>query len=210
MKRENKIIAIAAVVFCSGLAIGSFVGFRVHKSDGKPTADSLPMIGIPGFLGGSNQKNPKADWSAVGAVAKCGEVEVKVESASMRLIERTILEFSDEPLKYLDEESGKHLHISVLTVNRSDRRKIDPFQFNGWHGQRDMAQVEDEIGNQYKLTSPTLESRRFPAETLYPGKSTTTLLIFEPPVAAAEELRISIPGGAFGSDEPIRLRIMVP
>ena len=104
------------------------------------------------------------------------------------------------------------LSIGLELTNTSRTRKLD---YRSWAGRdisfhRDYATVKDNFGNTYRRTGfgsmDKIEGQTSSA-SLYPGKSVTDVLVFEPPLEGVEHLDLELPGENFGGTGMIRLRI---
>jgi hypothetical protein len=104
-----------------------------------------------------------------------------------------------------------YLQISLQVANAGVARKID---FQGWAatpgGDGGMVRLTDGAGK--ALPAKTFDRGTTAAWLvqpvgLFPGKSAERLLVFEPPPAGFDRLRLELPGSAFGSTETVKLVI---
>jgi hypothetical protein len=107
------------------------------------------------------------------------------------------------------------LHLAIEVRNRTKSRKLD-YGENVAH----WPALKDELGNGYTVIPLGLflydkdvslggESLSGSA-SIYPGKAHRTVLVFEKPVEAAKELRLTMPGAGVELDEAARLKIKPP
>ena len=104
----------------------------------------------------------------------------------------------------------EYLAITLELTNRNETKKLE---YKTWAGGRlnyvrDLAALRDNFDNTYKRIGFTdLPEGRTESSSIYPGKSVTDVLVFEPPLETAEHLDLQLPGKSFGGDGMIRLRI---
>jgi hypothetical protein len=107
--------------------------------------------------------------------------------------------------------SGRFMQIYIHIKNENLNRKVD---YKSWQTQVGSAgQLLDNFGNAYRLVDYPTSIRpaameRAAGPSIYPGKETTDLLLFEPPVENAEYLRLELPGENVG--EPGSFRFQIP
>ncbi|HLJ94663.1 MAG TPA: hypothetical protein VKU02_15865 [Gemmataceae bacterium] len=131
---------------------------------------------------------------------------------------------------------AKHLTIQVFIDNMNSTRKIDFLGWSGatvnavgladllgggrakgntaeplTASERNAASLTDNFGNPYKRFTPEVGAQ-IPGQingptSVYPGKRTEDLLVFEPPVDKVQFLRLELPAGAFGGSGNLRLQI---
>jgi hypothetical protein len=198
---------LLAVALTSALACG-----------GVP-ATSLPLPSSP--IGateptapGKPADAPTADWSKVGDTAKVGDVTVTVLSAGPRAV------FGRRGGAYSD--LGKGLGVVVRLSNASPTKLV---RFTGWGG---LAKAADEHGNEYSwLAMPagfgldpevlglldkdanggcTRSASAGGPIDLHPGKCYTTVMLFDPVIDQATEVRITAPATALGGSGAVMLR----
>jgi len=109
--------------------------------------------------------------------------------------------FSPVPLKdmfgkTLPLDETRYFVFLVGIENKSDQKKIN---YRGWGSNMFMAfaALEDNLGNKYKMisfgaTGDVAGAKR--SESIYPGKSTSDILVFEMPVEKAESFTLRLDG----------------
>ena len=148
---------------------------------------------------------PRDPWLDAGLVASDGLLEISVKNASIRHVELVSFGnagFSDE----------KYLVVALEYRNRSKDMKLDFATARPHIG--DMmdtkAVLVDDVGNRYKLIDVGFSKLvGVPADraSIYPEQSIADIVVFEPPVAAAKEFRLTLPGQFESS---VKLRFMLP
>lgn len=107
------------------------------------------------------------------------------------------------------------LSVEIEIVNKSETRKID---YRTWGQDPDAifradSKLTDDLGNDYKPIA--IENASVTGATMrgscYPGKSLRDVLVFEPPVARAAQLKLELPTQNIGIERdqtgPIVLKI---
>ena len=103
------------------------------------------------------------------------------------------------------------LSVTVEITNLSQTKKLE---YRTWAGadvafDRDYGSLVDNFANSYKRMSfgmhePVARNER---ASIYPAKSLTDVLVFEPPVSQVQYLRLELPGDNFGGSGMIRIQI---
>jgi hypothetical protein len=104
------------------------------------------------------------------------------------------------------------LGIKIEITNISQTKKVE---YKTWAGadftmDRDFATVADDFGNRYKRVNFGISTKpvgRTEQDSIYPSKSVSDLLIFEPPIKGAQYLNLELPAANFGGEGMIRLQI---
>ena len=155
----------------------------------KPTdvdADSLPHLS-EGFIDATKYHY------------RHGAIEVRVLGA----------ELSGPKSQAIQTPNDVRYVVRLQIRNVSDRAKLDYSPFGVWDG-ANTASLRDSFGNDYKLMSGSVllkfGSRR-DKESLYPGNLVEDYLAFECPVPEATELKLTVPGAAFGLEGAIKFRM---
>jgi hypothetical protein len=141
-----------------------------------------------------------AEWidAASGAV-QLGDARVRV-----RAVEVGPVEFKDGPRKRVSKE--KYLQITLRLNNVGVAQKLT---YTSWAG-ANPATLRDQAGRvcRARTFAQGLEVvGHVPKATLAPGKFTDDVLVFEPPAAGVEYLRLELPAAAFGGNGALRLQI---
>lgn len=140
---------------------------------------------------------------------KQGDVQIQVARAKVDyVLVNDPTSMSDEPARSNDPQ----LIITIELRNLSITRKLD---YRTWAGrsisfERDFATLEDNFGNSYKRVNFGFMSTpvaRTESSSIFPKKTITDVLIFEPPIDAAIHLDLELPAKNFGGTGMIRIRI---
>jgi len=161
---------------------------------------STPVVGM--------SPPPATTWAPFDVPVIQGNTRIQVISASVDLVPLKS-SMGDSPIN----SNEAQLILKVRIENLSTTVKQD---YTTWAGadfsvERDYASVEDEHGNIYKridfgeLNPPVGRNAQ---DSIYPGKAIEDVLVFEPPVDAAQELHLELPAKNFGGDG--MLRILIP
>jgi hypothetical protein len=190
----RKLLAISTAV-----AFAILIGCDMRRtSSGTPTTAPSPATAAE-------------HWTPSTQSIKTNDAQIWIVSAKVGTV----------PLKNLGdstESEKEHLIVTVGIKSVSATKKID-YQTWASNGVYDAspATLKDETGNSYKRISfgigaqPIGQAER--GASVYPGKTITDVLVFEPPVGAAKELRLELPRANIGGgrdDEPIRFSIPSP
>jgi hypothetical protein len=168
-------------------------------------------VGFASGCGGGTAAN-------VGAVAQADEVRVTIESVRIGPHQRPHPTDSDAP----PTKSKKDYLLVKLTIeNLSDSKKLD---YKTWGGSASAfvagspddgnrkAIITDDLGNTYKRLNLGLNFRligQLSAESIFPGKSVTDLLVYERPVDKATHVNVELPPAAYGGDGTLKLRAKI-
>ena len=133
---------------------------------------------------------------------------------SVRLLSARVGKFMVKSIGDQRESKDAELLIKLNITNRSTTRKLN---YSTWAGAdislgRDYANLTDNHGNRYRRVGYGFGGDivgQTKTASIYPGKSVTDLLIFEPPVDTAEYINLEMPGSNVGGEGTIRLRIPV-
>ena len=145
-------------------------------------------------------------WEQAGAVASLDDVTVKLIETSLRK-PGMIRPGGDRA-----EPSSELTVVRVRITNRSATRKIN---FKTWGtgffdiGSGTNGFLRDEHGNVYPRISPSSLCRwegQADHQSIAPGESHEDLLVFDPPIPAAREMRLELPGENVDLKGEIRLK----
>lgn len=195
------------------LAFQMDTGFQKFKTavktafsdtDGNPGSSKPPGARKkPGRATKGEPSEPKQWADATKKVLTWGDASVKVKS--VRIGNATQSGINGR------REVGPYLLVELRVTNRSENKKLD---FKGWSNGLDFGSPKcslvDEHGNDYAhITDGMTERWDGPVsqEVIAPRGLMTDLLIFEPPVNAAKELRLEIPAAPLGVEGWYRFSI---
>lgn len=106
---------------------------------------------------------------------------------------------------YDSKASNGMFVVEIEVTNESRTKKRD------YVGSAQSCIAHDNLGNSYESYRPGSRYDVFGqvngVAAVYPGESWKDLLIFEPPVDAADYVEILIPAKSFDTDEPVKFRI---
>ena len=178
------------------------------KLDAKPATAANPPKPSPltsSAAPRNNAASQRGDQSQR-SLGKVGDVEVKLLGYGVQKI----------PLKVIggnSESKEDLLMVKLEIVNGSTTRKAD---YKTWRGGPfilgdDVAGAKDSYGNSLKRINFGLGSLPVGAveraDSIYPGKSLTDVLVFEAPVQGATSVEITMPEGNIGGEGKITFKI---
>jgi hypothetical protein len=182
----------------------------VQQLDPPPVINPLPDVDPPDRQIPDRPKPPDQrpgdEWTPHNKPIRSGDVQVQITGVSVGKV----------PLKdVLREGQSKDalLMVKLELLNQSATRKLE---YRGWAGRdfalgRDYATVKDNFGNGYKRISFGFSSQPVGAvertESIYPNKSVTDVLVFEPPLDTATHLDLELPAKNFGGEGMLRFRV---
>lgn len=147
------------------------------------------------------------EWVAAPAPARIGAISASVTSARISTIQLKAL--GSDPF----ESSERYLILTVEVTNESANKKAS---YRSW-GERslitfgdDSVKLADNFGNNYNLIGAGFTSQivgRVAFESLYPGKGTSDVLVFEVPVDGVNRLDLTLPASHVGESGVYRFRI---
>jgi hypothetical protein len=146
------------------------------------------------------------DWVIAPTPAVLGDVEVKVVSAKIAPVS------VKGPIGERESQDPQ-LILLIKVSNISQNRKLD---YRTWGGenlsfQRDFTTLRDNFKNSYRRISFGIFDRpvgRVEADSIYPGKSLTDVLIFENPLENVQHLELELP--AKDVDTEGLFKILIP
>ena len=112
-----------------------------------------------------------------------------------------------------DKESiSQALRLLRFTLFGPTRNELDQWKTpedlkDEWLAVSEHLALKDDKGNNYKLISIPRDPDAEPIQTLYPGENIDQMLVFQKPVSSYKQLRLTLPGGAFGAEENAYFRI---
>jgi hypothetical protein len=203
--------AISGVIFLPSLlfwttlagAVKSASDEFANKLQQAEQTNQTPLGGTPSET--AAEDGDAAEWADASEGVRQGDIEVRVTSVKIDHVE--LKDFTDDA-----RSKGKLAIIELAIANRGQTKKL---QYESWSGSasflpENVATLSDSFDNRYqRITFGALTSvpGQLTKESVYPGKSVADLLIFEPPIATAEFLKLELPAGAFGGTGMLRLKI---
>ncbi len=154
---------------------------------------------------------PEPEWALADSPVKQDGVQIQVVTAEVGYVSvNDPTSMSDEP----SQSNNPQLVITIKLTNLSVTKKLD---YRTWAGgrmsfDRDFGTLQDNFGNSYKRVNFGIMSTpvgRTQSSSIFPKKTITDVLIFEPPIDAAEHLNLELPAKNFGGTGMIRIRIAI-
>ncbi len=145
------------------------------------------------------------EWADAAKPVQQGDIRVSVTGVSVNRV----------PLLALGSEktsSDQLIMIRLRIENVGTTRKVE---YKSWSGGASIlpdavAALTDNLDNTYKRINfgfGTQVVGQITSESVYPEKAIDDVLVFEPPISAAEFLKLELPAAAFGGTGQLRLKI---
>ncbi len=147
---------------------------------------------------------PAVEWASAESAVMQDDVQIRI--TSVRVGKIALRSTFGTPGSSKEE----FLAITLELTNLSETKKLEYKTWAGGHLNyvRDLAALSDNFDNTYKRIGFTdLPEGRTESASIYPGKSISDVLVFEPPLETVEHLDLQLPGKSFGGTGMIRLRI---
>jgi hypothetical protein len=172
----------------------AYAAAKAQKSDDAPAEGEAATAG--------DQAGADDGWvDASDASIRRGDVKVSVRSANIGLPR------FDRKVRPSDPE--EYLIVTLALNNLGATKKLDFTGFASGGSISRLVTLVDDLGNQYKqkrFRGAKVEGQAS-SESLYPGKQLSDVLVFEPPIAKAETLKLRLPAAAFGGAGALKFRI---
>ena len=158
---------------------------------------------------GEKKTSVEAVWSSPDKTVQLGDVRVRILGAAVGKI--SLVDVGRDRSTSKDD-------LLMITVELSNRSATKKLEYDSWSGadvafRRDYATIRDNFDNNYKRITFGLFSHPVGAagrhESLFPGKSVSDVLVFEPPIDRAAYLNLEMPAKNFGEEGMIRFRLPV-
>ena len=198
--------AISGVIFLPSLLFWTmFAGAvksasdEVAKHAEQAERTNQRALGAPtGFAGDSG------DWADASQGVRQGDVEVRVTSVKIGPVD--FKDFNNPDT----EHKMATIQISIANLGQTKKLQYESWGSSGSFLSTDHATLSDNFDNKYNLMrfgalTPVKGQRTL--ESLYPGKSVSDVLVFEPPIATADFLKLELSAEAFGGTGKLRLKI---
>ena len=171
-----------------------------------PAATGRRMAVSPfGETADSVDAAPSPDWNAATKRAELDGIGVEVISVSVGKVSATGLFDSKSTSK------DSLLKICLKIENLTDSKKVEYESWSEFSSFSDSnVALEDDVGNAYRRVSFGLGDRvdgQLGNESIYPSKSVSDVLVFEPPVEKAKYLKLTLPAEAFDGTGNLLLKI---
>jgi hypothetical protein len=194
-----------AVLLVAGFWPGLFNPWTGQAGAGKPPDQPLVLHVGKGTGRASTSVAEDAWVDASQEAVQRGDIRVRVLSAWV-----AIAPFKD-PAR-IRSARDRYLLIVLRLYNTGAERRIP---YDSWGEpaagrEADLARLNDNLGKTYRLRNfdPNVELvGRLAHARVSPGQYVDDLLVFEPPSASVEYLRLELPGAACGSTGTFRLQL---
>jgi hypothetical protein len=166
-------------------------------------SESVPEQDSPDLPESSGEQS--LEWASAEQPVRQGEIQVRL----VRVLEE------QTPLKRLSRDTkseDEHLSVYLEVQNLSTSKKLN---YETWQGAqfsvgRDFATLTDNFGNAYKRIDFGFGTEivgQVSADSVYPSKSVSDVLVFESPIDNTEHLDLELPADNFGGEGMLRIRI---
>jgi uncharacterized protein DUF4339 len=202
--------AISGVIFLPTLLFWTMLGGAFSAATNEVVkqaemAERTNQSALDGSSGGSGAADDGASWADARQGVRQGDVTVKVISAKIDFV--TLKMFGKE-----SKSDDKKLSIRLSIANLGRTKKLDYESWGDLDGLRSshIPKLSDNFDNEYTplISAGGLKvADQLKRESIYPGKSVSDVLVFEPPIATIDFLRLELPADAFGGTGKLRLKI---
>jgi hypothetical protein len=145
-------------------------------------------------------------WATPDKTVKQGDLQVRISKSAIGKV----------ALKSFGKDSSTKNDLFMVGLELLNTNPTKKVEYTSWAGSdisfdRDFATLADNFGNRYKRVSFGLAT--YPvgavqrAESIYPNKAVTDVLVFEAPIEAATHLDLELPAKNYGCEGMIRFRI---
>jgi hypothetical protein len=198
--------AISGVIFLPSLLFWTTLAGAV-KSASDEFANKLQQAEQTNQtpLGGpANAEAGAGEWADASRGVRQGDVEVRVTSVKIGPVD---FEGFDNPDT---ENKMATIQLSIANLGKTKKLQYESWGSSGSYLDSDFATLSDNFDNNYhrmRLGALLRVKGQLTRESLYPGKSLTDVVIFEPPIATADYLKLELSAEAFGGTGKLRLKI---
>lgn len=200
--------AISGVIFLPTLLFWTVLGgaFSAATNEVVKQAEMADRTNQSALDGSSGDSDDEAgSWADAIQGVRQGDVTVKVTSAKIDFV--TLSMFGED-----SKSDDKKLKIRLSIANLGRTKKLDYESWGDLDGLRSshIPKLSDNFDNEYTplISASGLKvADQLTRESIYPGKSVSDVLVFEPPIATADFLRLELPADAFGGTGKLRLKI---
>lgn len=198
--------AISGVIFLPSLLFWTMLAgaFKSASDEVAKQVQRAEQTNQTAVGGTSGAEDGSGDWADASQGVRQGDVEVRVTSVKIGPID----------FKDFDNHDTEHpmatIQLSIANLGQTKKLQYRSWGASGSIFPTDDATLTDNFDNNYNLLPSgmiTPVKGQLERESLYPGKSVTDVLIFEPPIATAQFLKLELPAGAFGGTGKLRLKI---
>lgn len=199
--------AISGVIFLPSLLFWTmFAGALKSASDEVAKQAQRAEQTNQSALGGpAGAEDVSGDWADASQGVRQGDVEVRVTSIKIDRV---------QVKDFIDDASSKD-KLAIIELSIANLGQTKKLEYQSWSGagsflSSDVATLSDNFDNNYKRVGfgALAEVKgQLAKESIYPGKSVNDLLVFEPPIATADYLKLELSAEAFGGTGKLRLKI---
>lgn len=152
------------------------------------------------------EKPVKEEWADASNTLKQGDIQLRVK--------KTLIDYVEINSFGKSKSATKLFIISLEITNLSDKKIMD---YKGLATKiytslsEDVASLKDDNDNNYKRVhfglGSRIEGQVHGGESIYPQKTLSDVIIFEPPVDVAKFVLLEIPASVFGGKGVFRIKI---
>lgn len=198
--------AISGVIFLPSLLFWTmFAGaLRSASDEVAKQAQRAEQTNQTALGGPAGAEDGSGDWADASQGVRQGDVEVRVTSVKIGPVD--FKDFNNPDT----EHKMATIQLSIANLGQTKKLQYESWGSSGSFLSTDYATLSDNFDNKYILMrfgalTPVKGQRTL--ESLYPGKSVTDVLVFEPPIATADYLKLELSAEAFGGTGKLRLKI---
>ena len=147
------------------------------------------------------------EWTdaAAGSEFTVGKVRVRIDRIAVDSVQLLSVGF-----KTPFASSSKHLQVAVTIRNLDQGKQVTYEPWQGLPSSHSFAQAQDEFATYYRRaqfgmgTYPVGQIEQ--SIVMDPGREISDLILFDPPIADAKEIRLTLPGENIGETQAIKAR----
>jgi hypothetical protein len=166
-----------------------------------------PQQGAAPAPGPTKEPESEAQWASATDTVRQGDVTVRIKSV---VIGKVPLKDQIRGSRSASADPLLAIEVEIANVGLNKKVQYQTFMGRGFSLGLDYTTLRDNFDNIYKRIDFGFSSKPTGAtesESIYPGKSITDVLIFEPPIETAQYLNLELPAQNFGGTGMLRIRI---
>jgi hypothetical protein len=188
----------SALIMC--LVVAGYTGWELNRSS---IALPEPFLGRSIDLPRSQERaeDPVEWFDASEYAQRQGDISVRVTKVILGNVEGKG-GFRNESRR--SEEKLLQIQLSIENLSSTKIANVTGWSYHPFLGHGREAELVDNFGNTYRLSRFSEFDMRPDGQIavtadIYPGKSTSDVVVFNPPVEGIQYLRLSLPADKFGS-----------
>lgn len=228
-RRKNLIALVVLLVLIAGLAGGGIWYGMTQTGDKQAASDNVEEeidlsdldidrpknVDAEAYAAAKAQKKDGAsEASGTAAEEGAGEGWVNASEGSIRRgdvkisVKSALVGLPQFDRRVRQPDPEEYLMITLELKNLGATKKLDFAGFSSGAIAR-MVSLMDNFANQYKRKrfSGAKVAGQSDGDSIYPGKSVTDVLVFEPPIGKAESFKLVLPAAAFGGAGALKFSI---